>query len=182
MINNFYNKHIDEVRKVFDKKTFVQFHGFLDNKDYNKIFSDINKVKSIKKYDPMLFSYNLIIYNNKDLVKEVNNFVYNLLRKNLKLISFKTFCLERGDYVILNDKINEKKGIKLIIELTKNWNEQNCGYISFVKNNSELVKIKTLGNCATIIKTDENMRSFIKYINHNVKNKKIFMEFIWNTK
>ncbi|HLC58639.1 MAG TPA: hypothetical protein VJI68_02155 [Candidatus Nanoarchaeia archaeon] len=167
MINKIYNNKdtINQIKLVLEKEGNIQLQNFLI--DLPKI-----KVKLKEVYIPQLHKYR---FNNFKINKEIKEFIEKIINK--KLISSKVYEFKHTDYTLINDNIKEKEGYKIILDLTKNWNEEANGYTSFIKNNEEVFRINPAYNSLTIIKTNKNMKSFVKYVNNKAKdNKRFFIE------
>lgn len=175
MINPVYFEEdsINKIKEIFDRDGSIQLQNFFDREYLNKLINKIKNVKLKIEYDPMLHSYNYSEFEDKELINELNKILSKInIKLSLSLSSSRLFCFGHRDYSLLSDKINEEEGIKIIIELTKDWNHEANGYTSFVMDNKELVRINSIGNSVSIIKTDNNIKSFVKYINHYALNKK----------
>ena len=171
---------LDQVLNTVNKYGSIQLHSFFDEKFYSNILIKISKIKLKKFYNPSLFSYKSVDFNDSEIINIFNNFVIDLFGKKLILKSAKLFCFEYCDYFLLNDKINEIKGLKVILELTDKWNNLSNGYNSFVQENQEVLRVNSVRNSVTILKTSKDMKSFFKYINHlALKDKRMFLEFFY---
>ena len=164
MINKIYNNNqtVEKIREILDPGKSIQLQNILELESFKKL--KLEKVKLKKEYKPELHSYCSKEYSNKEL----NEFLIKLLNKDIK--SSELFIFRHRDYTLLNDNLNEKEGFKAILELTENWNNEANGYTSFIKDNKEIFRIIPITNSLTIIKTDKQMKSFIKYINNKAKN------------
>ena len=165
MINKTYkNKQVQEkIIEIIIKEGSIQLQDFLTKK------LKIPKLK--KEYIPQLYSYKT---NKYKLSKEIKGFLETITNKKVK--STKIFQFKHKDYTIINDKLKEKEGYKIILELTEKWNQESGGYTSIIENNKETLRINPIYNSLTIIKTNEKTKSFIKYINNKANNKRKFIE------
>ncbi len=168
MINKIYfNKQTRiKIKEILELESSIQLQEFLENASYKILLENIKKLELEKNYKPELYSNSSIKYNIKDL----NNFLEELMGKRVR--SSRLFCFKHKDYTIINDNINEEEGFTIILELTEKWNKKYGGYTSFVKNNEEIFRLNPKKNSLTIIKTNIEMKSFVKYINNKAKNKK----------
>ena len=179
MINNYYsNKEvINEISKVILKEGKVELQKLLEEWYYKQLLEDIKILKLKKKYIPQFYRYEYSTFKDKKLILLMEYFLFKIFKKDIKFYEARLLLFKHKDYVLLNDQINERNGIKLILDLTKGWNEESGGYTLFVKDNKEMLKIKPNNNTLTIIITDNKMKSFVKYINHKAQDKKrIFIE------
>lgn len=175
MINKVYIKEqtIEKIKKVLKKEGCIQLQNFFREKYYKVLYNKNIKLKKV--YIPNLCSYSFSEFKDKKFLKQISNFLSNFYR--LKLKGSKILYFKHEDYTLLNDKTNEEEGITIIIELTNNWNNEYGGYTLFTKNNKEVLRINPIKNSLTIIKTNKEMKSFVKYVNHKAKNnKRIFVE------
>ncbi len=175
MINETYKDKeiLKPIKEILGEQGSIQLQEFLTIEGCESL-----KNKEFKrKYKPEEYSFKSISLKNKKLKEEIKRLLKDLELKELKLISSNFFQFGHKDYTLLNDKKNEKEGITLFIELTKNWKEESRGYTSFIENNTEVLRIIPKENSVTIIKTNEKMKSFIKYINNQTEeNKREFIE------
>ena len=73
---------------------------------------------------------------------------------------------------------NEFEGEQLI-EYSKHFGKF---YTSFIKDNEEILRFTSLKNSINIIKTDNKMKSFVKYVNHKSHGRKRYfleLKFIY---
>ncbi|MBS3167581.1 hypothetical protein J4216_00450 [Candidatus Woesearchaeota archaeon] len=170
MINNIYKdkKIIEQIKEILKKQGSIQLKEFL--KEPPKINSKLKE-----EYVPQSHSYKFTDYEmNKEIIKFVE------IITNKKLRSSKLFELKHKDYKLLSDKQKEREGYKIIIELTKSWKEEFGGFTSIIENNQENLRIIPEENTLSIIRTNKEQKSFIKYINNKAKNqKRIFIELIF---
>ncbi len=162
-INNIYNnKGVQkQIKNILEKEGSIQLQDFL--KELPKL-----KINFKKEYKPQSHSYKISNYN---LSKEIKLFIENITGK--KISSSNIFEFKHKDYTLLNDKNSEKKVYKIILELTENWKEEFGGFTSFIKYNKELFRINPIYNSLAIVKTNKEMKSFVKYINNKAKNHQI---------
>lgn len=174
MINKFYlnEKLILEIKEVLDKSGTAQLYGFLDTNYFDSL--KINKFR--RKFELGASNYEFFEYKDKALMHELKNFISFLCNEKLKFKSAKIFSFKNGDYSILTDKNKEFYGIKLILNLTK-WSNSFGGYNCLIKNNEEFFRTEGVANCLSIIKTNNEMKSFVKYVNNFSKNnRRLFLE------
>ena len=175
MINKEYTKKtvIAKIKKEFDKEGSIQLQDFM------KI--DISGIKFVRSYGPSLHSYSFSEFNDKEVIEAISNFLVGIINEKISFRSAKIFIFKRGDYTLMNDNMNESNGIKVIFELTHKWNNEANGYTSFIKDNSEILRILPMKESLTIIKTDNKMKSFVKYVNYKAGiNRRCFIEFIYS--
>ncbi|MBI2148484.1 hypothetical protein HYU23_02295 [Candidatus Woesearchaeota archaeon] len=182
MINKTYfdKSAIEDILFTINKYGSIQLHSFFNEEFYSNILIKISKIKLKKFYNPCLFFYRAIDFSDSEITSMFNNFVRILFGRKLILKSAKLFCFSHKDYSLLNDKINEIDGLKVIVELTDKWNNLSNGYNSFVQRNQEVLRVNSVRNSVTILRTSKNMKSFVKYVNHLALNdKRIFLEFVY---
>lgn len=173
MINKVYfNKDsLNKIKQIINSEGSIQLYDFLEENAFNKLFSDLKKTKFKKYFIPKLGSYSYSNFNSKIF----SEFLTNLLRvkiKNCIIYSFK-----HRDYTLMSDSKFENNGFKVVFEITDNWNQEAGGYHSFIKNSEEVFRLNFIRNSLTIIKTDNKMKSFVKYVNNKAgKNKRYFVE------
>jgi len=183
MINKVYAQKIslEQIKKVLDNKNSIQLQCFFEEEYFNKLKDRINKIILKKEFIPQLYSYSSADFKDKDIISTINNLISYLFNKSSKLSSSRIFSFQHRDYTLLSDSIRQDDGVKVIIELTDNWNDEANGYTSFVKDKKEVARINVINNSVSIIRTNNDMRSFVKYVNYKSKDKKrIFIELTYH--
>lgn len=181
MINNTYlnDEALEQIKTVLNKEGVITLYGFLANDYYSKLLTKLKQFKFQNNYDPPRFSYKSFKLEDNKLKPSLSLFIAKILNLNLQIDSDIIFCFEHRDYTLMNDSSSEIDGIKIILELTPNWDESSGGYTSFIKNKEEVFRLYPIKNSLTIIKTKNEFKSFVKYVNHfSGKNKRYFLEFI----
>ncbi|QQG38961.1 MAG: hypothetical protein HYS32_00660 [Candidatus Woesearchaeota archaeon] len=180
MINKVYSKNLNKVKQHFEKEGSVQLQNFFDDNYFNELIDKIKKVELNKIFDSLNYSYSSAGFNDKELINGISGFLSKLLGKKVNFNFSKIFCFKHKDYTLLNDEISEEKGFKVILELTENWSDEFGGYISFVKDEEEVFRVDTIDNSFTLIKTNDKMKSFVKYINNKAGNNlRLFLELFF---
>lgn len=165
------------IQEVLNETGSIQLQGILDSKPYLELLNKMSKFNLKKEYSPESHSYHSSKFTDKDVINLISKFISELFTRKPELKSATLYKFKHRDYTLLQDDISEKKGVTVILELTKEWDLQADGYTTFFEDNAEISRINPIPNSLAIILTNKNMKSFIKYINHYSKtNERIFIE------
>ncbi len=180
MLNKYYynEKVRDFIKKELEREESILLQNFLGEDLLKKVVRELNQRKFKRIYKPLSASYEFFEWDKKFPVEGIKEFLESVLKKKYGIRSKTMYCFEHKDYLLLKDEKFEQEGIKVILDLTSDWNKEANGYHAFVENNEEKVRISPLMNSLSIVKTNAKMKSLIKYVNHNAKAKRYFLEVI----
>lgn len=176
MINTAYvnEELIEQIKELLEQEGIVQLNEFLDEKVLNDVKKKREQRKLKRVYNPLSASYSWIDWAEN--VEDITAFIEKIVGR-VKVRSVKLICFKHKDYTLINDKQSEEEGYTIIVELTDGWNKESGGFTSFIKNNEEMQRIYPIPNSLSLIKTNKELKSFVKYINHKAGNeKRIFLE------
>lgn len=179
-VNDYYFDEtvLKEARSVFlnNKPKSIQLRKFLKPEFYRKIKRSLGRIgwKENVLFD--LYNYRTAkapkelaaFLKSSDFLK----FVSIVANKSVKKIRFEVAAFGKADYTLANHALFGKKGAAFLLDFTENWNPNADGYVAFVKNNNELLRIGPFENTLSLVSLEKNTDAFVKYINHLAGNKK----------
>lgn len=183
-INKEYLKkeNFELIKKTFDsnRPNSIQLREILSKKLYNSILPQLKKIKwELKEEKTDYFRYSigelpedLLKLLRADFFKEFISSLTGIKFNGLKL---RFFRFSSGDYTLLHDKLKPKEGVVLILDLTRDWDVKWGGQNIFLNEDNELLRINPLSNSLTLIKRDNQVKDFVKYVNHFAKTDRIFV-------
>lgn len=159
----------ENIRKLFNQEGSIQLRAFFGHQSYLRLLDTIKRKKFKRFYKSNLYAYHAVSIHEKESADLLAYFFYSLFKKKPTLVSARAYSFQHGDYTLLHDATAETPGILFLIELTPHWESTYGGYHSFIQKNKELLRIYPVGNTLTLIRTQKDTRSFIKYINHTAR-------------
>ncbi len=181
-----------EMQNFFLDEGFIQFKDFLNLdemenflKSPKDISNFLNKNLFIKKYIPDKYSYKEYNFNgefNLEILKLLEFFKSKNFIKYLEEISdfdliFKSINLrmyEKGDYTLLHDEeLRNDDYLELIYDLSDELEDDEGGILTYVTKFEEVFYLSSFFNSLTIVYRSSDLMSYLKYMNHKSKNKKI---------
>src|SRR3989344_6036653 len=139
-----------EIKNSFKKNypKSVQLQQFFNEKTYETMKMEIENLKYTKKYKPELFSYSKAslkseLYNVFDS-EEFKSLIAFITDKKIKYFEGNAVKFEHKDYTLLQE--NKRSFLHIGLVFTDNWDEKSGGYISYVKDNEEALRIIPKGN------------------------------------
>lgn len=168
---------IKEIKQQFKYQTIpsIQLCSFFQQKIYEQIKEEIKQLNYAEKKQPIHYSYQQAevskslntLFNNKNILKLISTIV----NKKVTIISIKALKLTWKSYTLLHDKLKEKPGIDIILEITNNWPRNSGGKIIYTDTNKNTYIVQPSENTLTIIDSRKNIQRYIEYCNHYSKNK-----------
>ena len=183
MINDIYldEKLIRNMRKYFLQNNFISFENFF-NHNIKKIQKDFLKQKFYEEIILDEFKKYKTNYEN-DFTKFLRskkfiNIVEKITQKKLKLDSLEILKYNHFCYKLIKDEKVKKDKILVVFDLTKNWEDDFGGTLTFLKKDRELFHLKPNFDFLTIINYKKDILYYLKYINVNSKKNFILRVFI----
>ena len=176
MIKKNYFQDIEKLKKSFEKdKEFpcLILFEFLDEIFYGKLKEEVKNLDF--KKDKKQFTYSYGKANPGELLKEFidsnefKTFVKKITSRD-KVKDISIYKLSWQDYMILNDQNKEESEFDLFIDFTEEWNEFFGGSLIYVDGTGDYLKIPIRENMAGIIKKNDGVNKFIKYVNNHSGN------------
>jgi len=163
----------EEMKLVFEKEGVLQLADFLSKEDFKNTLSDISTLSFTKKVDPVKYSYSeselpgsLRLLSSE----EFSNLIFKITGQ--RVANFKLRSFAHRDYTLLHDDIKEGAGIDVFYDLTVDWPEHAGGFLSYTDGEKELLHIEPLANSLVIVRRDDKMMKFLKYVNVRAADKK----------
>ena len=99
-----------------------------------------------------------------------------LVASKIKMIDAELCSFGHADYTVMQDEIPVKKGITFELDFTTDWKEEWGGYTRYV-DNEEKLRVLPQMNTLTLVKEEQYMQHFVKYVYHQEKEKRrIFLQ------
>lgn|SRR3989338_554266 len=87
-------------------------------------------------------------------------------------MDWKVLRFNHQDYIVRNDKTSFKKGVYAIYQLQE-WDDSYGGYVVFVDEDGNHIRVQSRKNTLTIIKNPISF--YVKYVNHLARGKREFL-------
>ncbi len=158
-LNENYQNSLPQIQEVLDKEGVVTlFNAF------TKI--NLSKTNLKKSKNPLTHSYSS---SKTILPTNLKEFLEKLTQSKSKTTTL--YQLKHKDYTILNDDNLTKSNYNILIDLTKNWQPEWGGTVTYTDGEGNIIQIPTEYNSITILNT-QNLQRYIKYINNLAQNNK----------
>jgi hypothetical protein len=172
-------KAIKQIKQQYDNNKFmksISLYGFFEDVFLNRIIDEIDNelfekdhsLMTHRRYKASFEKLGNRILENGDFLKLIEEICEIKLEKYS--IHYELHRYKIGDYKILSDGDNNKKGIELIIDLTPVWDDENGGYLIYTNGDGEFYEIPSSYGSLTIVEREKNLQYFVKYVNHYAKN------------
>mgnify|MGYP001566330714 FL=1 len=76
------------------------------------------------------------------------------------------------DYMILNDRYVENRGIDLVIDLSEDWDDEWGGVVTYTDGSGTVYPLSLKANSVAVVERKKGMHKYIQYVNHYGKDKK----------
>lgn len=167
LITHDYDEQQHAIQQIFNTEGIVLLQEFLLSP--KKVRKEIQKLPSTKLFHPLRHRWT--VCTDMQLRPMLND-----VREYLKMITGETldptaYILEKGDYSILSDDIQEEHGIVAFMEISNKWDDKWGGKLGLENEMVHLPK-----NSLLLVSTHRH-RWFIKYINHLAKDDKVIVVF-----
>ena len=172
-------KAIKQIKQQYDNNKFmksISLYGFFEDVFLNRIIDEIDdelfekdhSLMTHRRYKASFEKLGNWILENGDFLKLIEEICEIKLEKYS--IHYELHRYKIGDYKILSDDDNNKKGIELIIDLTPVWDDENGGYLIYTNGDGDFYEIPSSYGSLTIVERQKNLQYFVKYVNHYAKN------------
>ncbi len=172
-------KAIKQIKQQYDNNKFmksISLYGFFEDIFLNRIIDEIDNelfekdhsLMTHRRYKASFEKLGNRVLENGDFLKLIEEICEIKLEKYS--IHYELHRYKIGDYKILSDGDNNKKGIELIIDLTPVWDDENGGYLIYTNGDGEFYEIPSSYGSLTIVEREKNLQYFVKYVNHYAKN------------
>lgn len=172
-------KAIKQIKQQYDNNKFmksISLYGFFEDEFLNRIIDEIDNelfekdhsLMTHRRYKASFEKLGNRVLENGDFLKLIEEICEIKLEKYS--IHYELHRYKIGDYKILSDGDNNKKGIELIIDLTPLWDDENGGYLIYTNGDGEFYEIPSSYGSLTIVEREKNLQYFVKYVNHYAKN------------
>ena len=172
-------KAIKQIKEQYDNNKFmksISLYGFFEDKFLNRIIDEVDNelfekdhsLMTHRRYKASFEKLGDRILENGDFLKLIEEICEIKLEKYS--IHYELHRYKIGDYKILSDDDNNKKGIELIIDLTPVWDDENGGYLIYTNGDGDFYEIPSSYGSLTIVEREKNLQYFVKYVNHYAKN------------
>lgn len=160
----------------------VQLANFLLPEKADAVYKRLEKLKLIHEYIPHMHSF-----HTADAEKQLAEFysflnssgfkslIGTMIKKEIKVVYQKVLVYEHTNYTLLHDIVEQRLGTVLFFDFTKSWNENAGGKTIFVSPNTEPLLFSRIFNAVTITALQPDVRYFVKYVNAEAKNNKVFL-------
>ena len=172
-------KAIKQIKEQYDNNKFmksISLYGFFEDVFLGRIIDEIDNelfekdhsLMTHRRYKASFEKLGNRVLENGDFLKLIEEICEIKLEKYS--IHYELHRYKIGDYKILSDGDNNKKGIELIIDLTPVWDDENGGYLIYTNGDGEFYEIPSSYGSLTIVEREKNLQYFVKYVNHYAKN------------
>ena len=172
-------KAIKQIKQQYDNNKFmksISLYGFFEDVFLGRIIDEIDNelfekdhsLMTHRRYKASFEKLGDRILENGDFLKLIEEICEIKLEKYS--IHYELHRYKIGDYKILSDDDNNKKGIELIIDLTPVWDDENGGYLIYTNGDGDFYEIPSSYGSLTIVEREKNLQYFVKYVNHYAKN------------
>ena len=172
-------KAIKQIKQQYDNNKFmksISLYGFFEDKFLNRIIDEVDNelfekdhsLMTHRRYKASFEKLGNRILENGDFLKLIEEICEIKLEKYS--IHYELHRYKIGDYKILSDEDNNKKGIELIIDLTPVWDDENGGYLIYTNGDGDFYEIPSSYGSLTIVERQKDLQYFVKYVNHYAKN------------
>ena len=172
-------KAIKQIKEQYDNNKFmksISLYGFFEDVFLGRIIDEIDNelfekdhsLMTHRRYKASFEKLGNRILENGDFLKLIEEICEIKLEKYS--IHYELHRYKIGDYKIMSDGDNNKKGIELIIDLTPVWDDENGGYLIYTNGDGEFYEIPSSYGSLTIVEREKNLQYFVKYVNHYAKN------------
>lgn len=172
-------KAIKQIKQQYDNNKFmksISLYGFFEDVFLGRIIDEIDNelfekdhsLMTHRRYKASFEKLGNRVLENGDFLKLIEEICEIKLEKYS--IHYELHRYKIGDYKILSDGDNNKKGIELIIDLTPLWDDENGGYLIYTNGDGEFYEIPSSYGSLTIVEREKNLQYFVKYVNHYAKN------------
>ena len=182
MIANSYTDEIvlKQLREAFEKEGSVHLTQFLDKKVHEKLLAQVKRAYFKRTFAPLTHSYGVLPFHQNLLARTVHDFICSLLGLTLPLPSISAYSFGHRDYTVLQDDVFEKKGILVQLDLSLHWKEEFGGSTYLIDKDHDFLRVLPLSNSLVMMKTDQTMKRFVKYVNHMATNRRrLFLEWFY---
>ena len=172
-------KAIKQIKQQYDNNKFmksISLYGFFEDVFLGRIIDEIDNelfekdhsLMTHRRYKASFEKLGDRILENGDFLKLIEEICEIKLEKYS--IHYELHRYKIGDYKILSDDDNNKKGIELIIDLTPVWDDENGGYLIYTNGDGDFYEIPSSYGSLTIVERQKDLQYFVKYVNHYAKN------------
>lgn len=172
-------KAIKQIKEQYDNNKFmksISLYGFFEDVFLGRIIDEIDNelfekdhsLMTHRRYKASFEKLGNRILENGDFLKLIEEICEIKLEKYS--IHYELHRYKIGDYKILSDEDNNKKGIELIIDLTPVWDDENGGYLIYTNGDGDFYEIPSSYGSLTIVERQKDLQYFVKYVNHYAKN------------
>ncbi len=135
-----------------------------------------HKIKQLKFKQKKIITqskYKTLISPNLILPLQELNPIIKKITGKIITTEIEVLQLSHKEYTLLHDKKEKEKGYTIMIDVTPMWDSSWGGTIIYKKEN-DYYTIPPKPNSLTIV-NNQNMQSFIKYINHKAEKNKLYL-------
>ncbi len=172
-------KAIKQIKEQYDNNKFmksISLYGFFEDVFLGRIIDEIDNelfekdhsLMTHRRYKASFEKLGNRVLENDDFLKLIEEICEIKLEKYS--IHYELHRYKIGDYKILSDEDNNKKGIELIIDLTPVWDDENGGYLIYTNGDGDFYEIPSSYGSLTIVERQKDLQYFVKYVNHYAKN------------
>ena len=170
---------IRQIKEQYNNNTFmksISLYGYFEDVFLKKIIDGIDdelfekdhSLMTHRRYKSRFKKLGEGLLNNHDFLRLIEEICEIKLEKYS--VDYELHRYKIGDYKILSDENDRKKGIELIIDLTPLWDDGNGGYLIYANGDGEFYEIPSSYGSLTIVEREKNLQYFVKYVNHYAKN------------
>lgn len=165
-----------QVIQQLEQQGSLQLQNFLTPEAHHKVSRQIFQLHYQRSYQPQFHSYGSALIDNA-LIRHLTGWVHALFPAT-QMHPVHAYRFQHRDYVLFHDSRHEERGIVGMFELTPLWCEGWGGWTLALKGKQEPLRLPSLPNTLTLIRTDEQTRLGVKYINHYAgEHRRHFLQF-----
>ncbi len=169
---------IEQLQKTWNKPTtftHILLTRIFTPEAYKEKKRQLQELKFHRNTRPDSHSYasvkssNLHILDNKEFLQ----FISQITGKEVKKISGEAYYFSWKDYILLSKRL-EKKGTDILLDFTKNWQEEWGGATIYKDSKGKYLKLIPSQNTLMILER-KNIQRYFQYVNNLAKGEKRYV-------
>ncbi|MFW5704853.1 MAG: hypothetical protein ACOCXG_03330 [Nanoarchaeota archaeon] len=184
-INPIYTQEetLKEMQEYFEEEASISLVAFLNDK-LKEIYPKLEDSHWILRKNPLsVRRYKLPEKNISDIKllnfieffksKDFIEFLDKITGFQLRLLNLGIYKYNHRCFTTLGHKHKDRETIEVIYDLTKTWNQNSGGTLTYATKQADLFYLSPTFNTLTILFKPEDVMSYLKYINNLAEENKI---------
>lgn len=166
MINPAYNKSWQQAKEVLEEQGFVLLAQILDKETRDELLNQLQEASYEEEHQPALHRY------ETTLVPQKIHDVLEAISKKLELPApsrTQQRRYKKGSYTLQDDD-EPKTGYDYTLLLSKQWDTNWRGEITYAHPQQEALRVPPQENALLVVKRDADTTRFTKRVNHHASN------------